>query len=759
MSQDSSAIQKLDTQASDELLSHLQEIETHNKYNKIDQLYPESGPLRRGLYTKHMQFFKAGKKYAERAAIAGNRCISPWTPIEMGSATRLVSELIGEEDFYVTSWDGSSRCKKKAGGVFLKSIEPMFRLHLDNGQYLDCTIGHLLLTTSGWLSLGQLIRLSDILCCGDAYGSFGSSDYFVPYRHPRLVGDQSISAIEPLGPQPVLDFTVEDTHAYESGGVISHNTGKSYGIGGYEVTLHLTGEYPDWWEGKRFHYPTEIWAAGDTSETTRDIIQNILLGPNGDFGSGLIPKHTILGNPTFRAGVAGAVDTVRVRHVSGGTSALGLKSYDQGRKKFQGTAKDVCIADGELVQMADGSLKEIQDVKAGDTILSINTRGKVVKRKVTNVINNGPRECIELQPKHGPFIRLTPDHEVFSGYTSNNKAPAERALKVAQPYPDSFWPEVTESRSSAWYIWAGLVVSEGCYASKKITNGNVEAIEVAIKLLPLNARVRKKEFKGNHVPDWFLYWDEFWDEFQEFTSSTVSIPDFIFKSSKNDVITFLRWLYLGDGWASGKTIGYATTSRKLATQLSILLLRLGIRSSTFLKRPKNGNWSEQYWVCLSRASEVLKFLDIVGIEGKQEACDKTRAIAEARMASKMVRSSHLRKAGADKSQLWAERSFKSINRSTKIRKKTNIGEVNVYDISVEKEHRLLINNNLVKNCWLDEEPPMEVYTECLTRTMTKNGIMICTFTPLEGLSDVVLMYLPEMAPSISGNDEEEDSDY
>ena len=44
---------------------------------------------------------------------------------------------------------------------------------------------------------------------------------------------------------------------------------------------------------------------------------------------------------------------------------------------------------------------------------------------------------------------------------------------------------------------------------------------------------------------------------------------------------------------------------------------------------------------------------------------------------------------------------------------------------------------------LDEEPSArEIYTECLMRTMTTDGIVICTFTPLLGLSEVVLSFLP-----------------
>lgn len=39
--------------------------------------------------------------------------------------------------------------------------------------------------------------------------------------------------------------------------------------------------------------------------------------------------------------------------------------------------------------------------------------------------------------------------------------------------------------------------------------------------------------------------------------------------------------------------------------------------------------------------------------------------------------------------------------------------------------------------WLDEEPPLPVYTEALTRTMTTQGVVITTFTPLKGISETV----------------------
>lgn len=44
--------------------------------------------------------------------------------------------------------------------------------------------------------------------------------------------------------------------------------------------------------------------------------------------------------------------------------------------------------------------------------------------------------------------------------------------------------------------------------------------------------------------------------------------------------------------------------------------------------------------------------------------------------------------------------------------------------------------------WLDEEMDVQIYTECLMRTMTNNGSLAVTFTPLNGLSPVVVSFLP-----------------
>ena len=104
---------------------------------------------------------------------------------------------------------------------------------------------------------------------------------------------------------------------------------------GMELAFHLTGLYPDWWGGRRFHGPTKWWASNTTNEMVRDNPQRILMGQGQNWGTGTIPGSCIENHQMAR-GFPNLVDTVSVRHVTGGLSHLQLKAYEQGRQKWQG---------------------------------------------------------------------------------------------------------------------------------------------------------------------------------------------------------------------------------------------------------------------------------------------------------------------------------------------------------------------------------------------------------------------------------------
>lgn len=129
--------------------------------------------------------------------------------------------------------------------------------------------------------------------------------------------------------------------------IAGNRVGKTVAAG-TEWSYHLTGLYPSWWTGYRFTKPIVLLIAGDTLETTRDILQVKMLGGTRDqpekIGTGLIPGRCIKGYVP-RVHVQGAIEKVYVKwhDASGneaGESIMWLRSYEQGREIFQGFELD-----------------------------------------------------------------------------------------------------------------------------------------------------------------------------------------------------------------------------------------------------------------------------------------------------------------------------------------------------------------------------------------------------------------------------------
>lgn len=127
--------------------------------------------------------------------------------------------------------------------------------------------------------------------------------------------------------------------------------------GGAECAIHLTGRYPDWWDGKEFPTQVRMWASGVTGESTRDNPQRVLVGPpqlQGEWGTGFIPGDAIIETISSR-GLPNALDSVVVRHggggdVQAGQSVCSFKSYEKGREKWQGPTLEVVWFDEEPPQ-------------------------------------------------------------------------------------------------------------------------------------------------------------------------------------------------------------------------------------------------------------------------------------------------------------------------------------------------------------------------------------------------------------------------
>jgi phage terminase large subunit-like protein len=116
----------------------------------------------------------------------------------------------------------------------------------------------------------------------------------------------------------------------------------------YETAMHLTGIYPDWWEGHKFTGPITAMVAGEGWSQVALVLQNELLGTQDvkiteNLGSGAIPKECII-TTTMRNDGANCIGC-EIKHVSGGNSYLLFANYTQEVRQLQGFKLNLAVFD------------------------------------------------------------------------------------------------------------------------------------------------------------------------------------------------------------------------------------------------------------------------------------------------------------------------------------------------------------------------------------------------------------------------------
>lgn len=279
----------------------------------------------------------------------------------------------------------------------------------------------------------------------------------------------------------------------------ANQVGKTY-AGSMEAAMHLTGRYPDWWQGHRFDRAITMWAGSDTTETTRDTVQRLLVGPpaNEDaWGTGAIPAECILGTQR-RQGVANALDTVRVKHASGGTSILGFKSYDQGRQKWQGTTLDFIWLDEEPPQdiytEALTRTNAVDDARLAITFTPLLGMSEVV-RMFLDADGEGGRGVVRMTIDDAEHISPERRAEIIASYPEHEREartkgipalgsgrvyPVSEATITVEPFPvPEYWPVIggldfgwdhpTAAVKLAWDRDSDVVYVVAAYRRKQAT--------------------------------------------------------------------------------------------------------------------------------------------------------------------------------------------------------------------------------------------------------------------------------------------------
>lgn len=227
----------------------------------------------------------------------------------------------------------------------------------------------------------------DVVSVGIELNKFYKLDFFRPYAYQRKWFQSSSFA----------------TLRYLSA---ANQIGKTYG-GAVEMTYHLTGLYPDWWEGRRFKVTGRevCWAMGVSLESTRKVLQNYLLGTDNakksrEIGSGLIPREMIRIETMVRDGEV--VKSITISNVAGGYCELYFYASTQSTDTLHGQ-KVLYIW---LDEQPDNEL-ELSSIFAARTI---NTGGVVT---ITATPEKGAtdlwRQCKEDNSPHIHFQSATWD--------------------------------------------------------------------------------------------------------------------------------------------------------------------------------------------------------------------------------------------------------------------------------------------------------------------------------------------------------------
>lgn len=162
--------------------------------------------------------------------------------------------------------------------------------------------------------------------------------------------NEPINTFQPYDKQN--DFYKAGTKYAETCLMAGNQTGKTFAAI-IEVYYHLTGLYPDWWEGAVFPKAPVLWMCGETGEVIRDTTQKYLVGRPGELDdrentdySGVIPLRHIITHKKVSGG-NGTLDYIVIKHKTKKKAYLFFKAYAKGREKFQGDKIDGIFFDEE----------------------------------------------------------------------------------------------------------------------------------------------------------------------------------------------------------------------------------------------------------------------------------------------------------------------------------------------------------------------------------------------------------------------------
>lgn len=196
-----------------------------------------------------------------------------------------------------------------------------------------------------------------------------------------------------------------------------------------------------------------------------------------------------------------------------------------------------CLEEGTEVRMADGSIKCIQDIRAGDMVVGVDTRGCTIPTLVKSLFSKGEQQVWEFQLRFSNSnisslnLRATANHKVLmtdpSRY-SKDRSRFDRG-KGDRPNPEDLHTKRVQeagmlgvgrraavlpaggeweaSKQEPYGFLLGLLAGDGCLTRKRVTFSCADPLlieHVKPRLEALGVGIRKNSADPCHH-DWSVY--------------------------------------------------------------------------------------------------------------------------------------------------------------------------------------------------------------------------------------------------------------
>jgi intein/homing endonuclease len=324
-----------------------------------------------------------------------------------------------------------------------------------------------------------------------------------------------------------------------------------------------------------------------------------------------------------------------------------------------------CQPAGSKIHMADGSLKNIENIQPGDLVVSFDEKSaSFTTNTVTDLIDNGIKDVYKITTATGRNTRVTDNHPFYSeDGTWKDITNLTVGDYIAIPRTGEFGTLHLDDATSLFLSYmmgdgtCGTTISHNKYGSEttkiafSVDNKVIEDeftrildflkfdynVEIDKRRESLKSiRLSIKGMKDGTNPAINLLKE--YGLFGKYAHQK-SLGPKLMQMNKRTAGTFINRLFSTDGWGSidargNCEIGYCSSSETLIKEIQILLDRFGIVSRI---RRKSTTHRDTFILSIRDSVNILKFLQRIGfIYGKSEICGDIQTICNNRKVQNSI---------------------------------------------------------------------------------------------------------------------------